>query len=153
MRALVQRVRQASVAVDGRIVGEIGSGCVVLLGFGGTDSSAMIGGPAWAKFMQKLLGLRLFPDASGPINASLADHGGGVLVVSQFTLYADVRKGRRPSFSDAARPDEARMLYDAFVADLRRSWPDVAEGVFGADMDVSLVNWGPVTIWMDSDQF
>lgn len=153
MRALVQRVRRASVAVDGRIVGEIGPGCAVLLGFGGTDSSGMIGGPAWTKFMQKLLGLRLFPDASGPINASLADHGGGILVVSQFTLYADVRKGRRPSFSDAARPDEARMLYDAFVADLRRSWSDVAEGVFGADMDVSLVNWGPVTIWMDSDQF
>ncbi len=153
MRALVQRVRRASVAVDGRTVGEIGPGYLVLLGFGGADSPDMIGGPVWTKFIQKLLGLRLFPDQGGPINASLSDHGGGILVVSQFTLHADVRKGRRPSFSDAAKPDEARRLYDAFVSDLRGQWPDVASGMFGADMDVSLVNWGPVTIWLDSDHF
>ncbi len=151
MRALVQRVRRASVAVEGQTVGEIGPGYLVLLGFGGADSPAMIGDPVWTKFIQKLLGLRLFPDAGGPINASLTDYGGGILVVSQFTLHADVRKGRRPSFSDAAKPDQAKVLYDAFVSDLRRSWPDVAQGVFGADMDVSLVNWGPVTIWLDSD--
>ena len=152
MRAVLQRVRQASVCVQGRVLGEIGPGLVVLIGFGGSDALDMVGGPAWTKFMQKLLGLRLFPDAGGPINASLADHGGGVLVVSQFTLYADVRKGRRPSFSKAAQPEAALTLYTSFVADLRRQWPLVAEGEFGADMDVSLVNWGPVTIWLDSDE-
>ena len=152
MRAVLQRVRSASVSVEGRIVGEIGPGIVVLLGFGGSDEPGMIGGPVWNRFMQKLLGLRLFPDAGGPINASLADHGGGILVVSQFTLYADVKKGRRPSFSKAAQPEAALALYKAFVAELRGQWPQVAEGEFGADMDVSLVNWGPVTIWLDSDE-
>ena len=152
MRAVLQRVRSASVSVEGRIVGEIGPGIVVLLGFGGSDEPGMIGGPVWNRFMQKLLGLRLFPDAGGPINASLADHGGGILVVSQFTLYADVKKGRRPSFSKAAQPETALALYRAFVAELRGQWPQVAEGEFGADMDVSLVNWGPVTIWLDSDE-
>jgi len=153
MRAVLQRVRSASVTVQGRMVGEIGPGIAVLLGFGGSDDPDMVGGPVWNKFMQKVLGLRLFPDAGGPINASLADHGGAVLVVSQFTLYADVRKGRRPSFSKAAQPEAALTLYKSFVADLRRQWPHVAEGEFGADMDVSLVNWGPVTIWLDSDEF
>jgi D-aminoacyl-tRNA deacylase len=152
MRAVLQRVRSASVSIEGRSVGEIGPGLVVLIGFGGSDEPGMAGGPLWNKFMHKLLGLRLFPDAGGPINASLADHGGGILVVSQFTLYADVRKGRRPSFSKAAQPESALFLYKAFVADLRRQWPQVAEGEFGADMDVSLVNWGPVTIWLDSDE-
>ncbi len=152
MRAVLQRVRSASVSVEGRIVGEIGPGIVALLGFGGSDEPGMIGGPVWNRFMQKLLGLRLFPDAGGPINASLADHGGGILVVSQFTLYADVKKGRRPSFSKAAQPETALALYRAFVAELRGQWPQVAEGEFGADMDVALVNWGPVTIWLDSDE-
>ena len=152
MRAVLQRVRSASVSVEGRIVGEIGPGIVVLLGFGGSDEPGMIGGPVWNRFMQKLLGLRLFPDAGGPINASLADHGGGILVVSQFTLYADVKKGRRPSFSKAAQPETALALYRAFVAELRGQWPQVAEGEFGADMDVALVNCGPVTIWLDSDE-
>ena len=152
MRAVLQRVRSASVSVEGRIVGEIGPGIVVLLGFGGSDEPGMIGGPVWNRFMQKLLGLRLFPDAGGPINASLADHAGGILVVSQFTLYADVKKGRRPSFSKAAQPETALALYRAFVAELRGQWPQVAEGEFGADMDVALVNWGPVTIWLDSDE-
>lgn len=152
MRAVLQRVRTASVSVEGRIIGEIGPGIVVLLGFGGSDGFGMIGGPVWNRFMQKLLGLRLFPDAGGPINASLADHGGGILVVSQFTLYADVKKGRRPSFSKAAQPEAALALYKAFVDELRGQWPQVAEGEFGADMDVSLVNWGPVTIWLDSDE-
>ena len=151
MRAVLQRVRSASVSVEARVVGEIGPGIVVLLGFGGSNGPGMIGGPVWSRFMQKLLGLRLFPDAGGPINASLADHGGGILVVSQFTLYADVKKGRRPSFSKAAQPETALALYKAFVAELRGQWPQVAEGEFGADMDVSLVNWGPVTIWLDSD--
>jgi D-tyrosyl-tRNA(Tyr) deacylase len=152
MRAVLQRVRSACVRVQGRTVGEIGPGVVVLLGFGGNDTPDMAGGPVWNRFMQKLLGLRLFPDAGGPINASLADHGGGILVVSQFTLYADVKKGRRPSFSKAAPPEAALALYTSFVADLRREWPNVAEGEFGADMDVSLANWGPITIWLDSDE-
>ncbi len=152
MRAVLQRVRQASVSVQGRIVGEIGPGLVVLVGFGGSDTPDMAGGAAWNKFVQKILALRLFPDAGGPINASLAEHGGGILVVSQFTLYADVKKGRRPSFSKASPPEAALFLYTSFVAELRRQWPQVAEGEFGADMDVSLVNWGPVTIWLDSDE-
>jgi D-tyrosyl-tRNA(Tyr) deacylase len=152
MRAVLQRVRSASVTVHGRVLGEIGPGLVVLVGFGGSDEPGMVHGPVWDRFMKKLLGLRLFPDAGGPINASLADHGGGILVVSQFTLYADVKRGRRPSFSKAAQPEVALNLYTAFVADLRRQWPHVAEGEFGADMDVSLVNWGPVTIWLDSDE-
>jgi D-tyrosyl-tRNA(Tyr) deacylase len=152
MRTVLQRVRSASVTVHGRVLGEIGPGLVVLVGFGGSDEPGMVQGPVWDRFMKKLLGLRLFPDAGGPINASLADHGGGILVVSQFTLYADVKKGRRPSFSKAAQPEVALNLYTAFVADLRRQWPQVAEGEFGADMEVSLVNWGPVTIWLDSDE-
>jgi D-tyrosyl-tRNA(Tyr) deacylase len=152
MRALLQRVRSASVSIQGRSVGEIGPGLVVLIGFGGGDEPGMVGGPLWTRFMQKLLGLRLFPDAGGPINASLAEHGGGILVVSQFTLYADLKKGRRPSFSKAAQPDIALFLYKSFVTELRRQWPQVAEGEFGADMDVSLVNWGPVTLWLDSDE-
>ena len=152
MRAVLQRVRQASVCVQGRVLGEIGPGLVVLVGFGGSDEPGMVGGPVWTKFMHKLLGLRLFPDGGGPINASLADLGGGILVVSQFTLYADVKKGRRPSFSKAAQPETALALYRAFVAELRGQWPQVAEGEFGADMDVALVNWGPVTIWLDSDE-
>jgi D-tyrosyl-tRNA(Tyr) deacylase len=152
MRAVVQRVREARVRVSGETVGEIGPGYVLLIGFGVDDSPTMIGGPVWTRFLRKILDLRLFPDSQGPINQSLADHGGQILVVSQFTLYADVRKGRRPSFSLAARPDEARAMYDALVADLSRLWPGVAQGVFGADMDVHLVNWGPVTILLDSDQ-
>jgi D-tyrosyl-tRNA(Tyr) deacylase len=152
MRAVLQRVREASVTVEGRVTGRIGPGLVVLIGFGGSDAAGMEGGPLWAKFLRKLLDLRLFPDASGPINASLADHGGGILVVSQFTLYADVKKGRRPSFSGALEPGAARALYAAFVSDLGRQWPDVACGEFGADMDVSLVNWGPVTILLDSEE-
>lgn len=152
MRAVLQRVRQASVRIQGRTVGEIGPGLVVLVGFGGSDEPGMVGGPVWNRFVQKLLGLRLFPDSGGPINASLADHGGGILVVSQFTLYADVKKGRRPSFFKAAHPDAALAMYRSFVADLRSQWPQVAEGEFGADMDLSLINWGPVTIWLDSDE-
>lgn len=152
MRAVLQRVRSARVTVGGRVTGEIGPGLLVFIGFGRNDEPGMAGGASWNRFLRKILDLRLFPDEGGPINSSLADHGGGILAVSQFTLYADVRKGRRPSFSSAAPPEAARALYSSFVADLRNHWPDVAEGEFGADMDVSLVNWGPVTIWLDSDE-
>jgi D-tyrosyl-tRNA(Tyr) deacylase len=152
MRAVLQRVRRASVSVQGRVLGEIGPGLVALVGFGGGDEPGMVGGPVWNRFMRKIVDLRLFPDAGGPINASLGEHGGEILVVSQFTLYADVKKGRRPSFSRAAQPKAALALYESFVAELRRQWPAVAEGEFGADMDVSLVNWGPVTVWLDSGE-
>lgn len=151
MRAVLQRVRRAEVLVAGQIVAEIDTGYLVLLGFGGHDDPGMIGSPLWNKMLDKLTALRLFPDAAGPINAPL-DIKDGILVVSQFTLYADTRKGRRPSFAAAAQPETARVLFDAFVADLRQRWPRVGQGVFGADMDVSLVNWGPVTIWLDSEQ-
>lgn len=150
MRAVVQRVRRASVTVGRTVCGEIGPGYVLLLGFGGDDALSMRGGAVWTRFLRKIVDVRLFPDTDGPINAGLAEHGGGILVVSQFTLYADLRKGRRPSFAGASRPEDARELYTAFVTDLRLLWPNVAEGVFGADMDVSLVNWGPVTICLDS---
>lgn len=151
MRAVLQRVRQASVSVAGSVISGIGPGYLILVGFGEGDHPDMIGGPVWRRFLQKILDLRLFPDAASPINMSLRDHGGEVLLVSQFTLYADVRKGRRPSFSGAARSETAQILYDAFSADLARLWPRVSCGVFGADMDVSLVNWGPVTLCLDSD--
>ena len=153
MRAVLQRVRSASVSVEGRIVGEIGPGIVVLLGFGGSDEPGMIGGSVWNRFMQKLLGLRLFPDGGGPINASLADHGGGILVVSQFTLYADTRKGNRPSFVEAARPEQAEPLYEDLVRRLRLALGDrrVGCGVFGAEMKVRLLNDGPVTIELRTD--
>jgi D-tyrosyl-tRNA(Tyr) deacylase len=151
MRAVLQRVRRASVSTDGRMIAEIGPGYLILVGFGTADHTDMIGGPVWNRFLQKILDLRLFPDAGGSMNVSLRDHDGEILLVSQFTLHADVRKGRRPSFSGAARPETARILYDAFGADLTRLWPGVSCGVFGADMDVSLVNWGPVTICLDSD--
>lgn len=151
MRAVLQRVRRASVSVDGRIVAEIGAGYLVLIGFGGTDHPDMIDTPLWTRFLQKIPELRLFPGQAGPIDVSLRDHGGDILLVSQFTLYADARKGRRPSFSGAARPETARILYDAFAAGLSQLWPRVSCGVFGADMDVSLVNWGPVTLCLDSE--
>ena len=152
MRAILQRVRQAQVKVAEEIVTSIGSGYVLLIGFGGDDHPAMVNEPVWNRFLKKILNLRLFPDRDGPINKSLIDQGGEILVVSQFTLYAEIKKGRRPSFSGAAQPKEAKALYDAFVTDLARLWPDVVQGIFGADMDVHLINWGPVTIWMDSQE-
>ena len=145
MRAVVQRVRQASVSVDGEAVGAIGRGLVVLLGVGVGD------GERDAEYLaDKVLNLRVFPDDDGVMNRSLLEAAGEVLAVSQFTLYGDVRKGRRPSYIDAAPPEEARRLYEYFVARLRAATPGVAEGVFRAMMDVSLVNEGPVTILLDS---
>ncbi|NLV96093.1 MAG: D-tyrosyl-tRNA(Tyr) deacylase [Desulfovibrionales bacterium] len=152
MRAVLQRVRQAQVKVAGKIVASIGPGYVLLIGFGRDDHPAMVGGPVWNRFLKKILDLRLFPDDSGPINQSLEDQDGAILVVSQFTLYADIKKGRRPSFSKAARPEEAKTMYHAFIADLTKLWPKVEQGIFGADMDIELTNWGPVTIWIDSQE-
>ena len=145
VRAVVQRVSEASVRVDGEPVGEIGPGLVVLLGVGRED------GQTDAEYLaDKVLNLRIFPDESGQMNRSVLDVGGGLLVVSQFTLLGDVRRGRRPSYGEAAPPEEADRLYGHFVDQLRPSGLPVATGVFRAMMDVSLVNQGPVTILLDS---
>jgi len=144
MRVVIQRVSQASVTVEGRVVGAIGRGFLVLLGVTHGDGPEQV---AW--MAAKIAGLRLFADDQGRFNRSALDVGGEVLVVSQFTLYADARKGRRPSFTDAAPPEIAEPLIERFIADLRAQGISVANGVFRAEMQVALVNDGPVTIWID----
>lgn len=144
MRAVIQRVAHASVTVDEETVGQIGEGLLVLIGIGHED------GEADAKaIVDKMLGLRIFPDDEKRMNRSVIDVGGSVLVVSQFTLLADVRKGRRPSFTSAAPPDRADALVDEIVGLIRRSGVPVETGSFGAMMDVELLNAGPVTIVVD----
>jgi len=145
VRALIQRVTEAAVTVAGQEVGRIGPGLLVLLGVGQTDTDADI-----AYLAPKIANLRIFEDAEGKMNRSLLDFGGSVLLVSQFTLYADTRKGRRPSFTDAAPPERAAGLVAACAAALRAQGVPVATGVFQASMQVALVNDGPVTIWIDS---
>lgn len=144
MRVLLQRVSRAAVRVDGRTTGEIARGFCLLVGFthGDTDAHCV-----W--MADKVTGLRLFADAEGKMNLGLDDVGGAVLVVSQFTLYGDAAKGRRPSFVDAARPEVAVPLYERFVSLLRERGLTVATGEFGAMMDVELVNDGPVTLWLE----
>ena len=179
MRLLLQRVSQARVEVEEAgaraTVGSIGLGLLVLAGFGKADTLALPGGRAWRTMTEKLLDMRIFPDEAGKLNLSLRDvalagqvetphapshhvfpahPAGGLLLVSQFTLYADSRRGRRPSFSDAAPPETARTLYDQLVRDLATSAPGpFAQGVFGAEMHLSFTNWGPVTILLDSADF
>jgi D-aminoacyl-tRNA deacylase len=145
MRAVVQRVSSASVAVEGRVVGQIGPGLLVLLGVAVNDAPTDAGYLA-----EKIAGLRIFEDAAGKMNLSVADAGGAVLAVSQFTLYGDVRRGKRPSFDDAARPERARELYEYFVAQIEQRGLHCETGQFQAMMSVSLVNEGPVTILLDS---
>ncbi|MBI3089430.1 MAG: D-tyrosyl-tRNA(Tyr) deacylase [Candidatus Tectomicrobia bacterium] len=145
MRAVVQRVREAAVTVDGRVVGRIGKGLLVLLGVGQSDAE----GDA-AYLLDKVLNLRIFEDEMGKMNRSLLDCGGAMLVISQFTLYGDARKGRRPSFVEAAPPAPGKVLYERFVALARARGIETAAGEFGAMMEVSLVNYGPVTILLDS---
>ncbi len=147
MRAVLQRVRSGAVRVDGEIVGAIDHGFVILVGVGHGD------GEAQAQWLaRKIAGLRVFEDADGKFNLSLLDVGGGCLVVSQFTLYADARKGRRPSFTDAAPPEVAEPLIARFADMLRQAGVQrVAMGVFGARMQVEIHNDGPVTIWLDTD--
>ena len=141
MRIVIQRVSEASVSVESQIVGEIGPGYVALVGITHSD------GPQQAEWLaRKVAGLRLFEDEQGRTNRSLADVNGTVLVVSQFTLYADARKGRRPSFTNAASPEQAEPLIEYFVERLRAEGAPVATGVFRAHMQVSLVNDGPVTL-------
>ena len=141
MKAVLQRVREARVEIDGDVVGRIGIGLLVLLCAEREDTDAV-----GDRLLAKLLKLRVFADEAGRMNRSVQDVGGGLLIVSQFTLAADVRGGNRPSFTQAAAPDEGRRLYDRFVAQARLAHPVVETGVFAADMQVHLVNDGPVTI-------
>jgi len=145
MRALLQRSLAASVRVDGETVGAIDRGLVVLVGVTHEDTEADA-----AYLAEKTAGLRIFEDEEGKMNLSIADVGGSVLSVSQFTLYGDARKGRRPNFMAAARPDAAFALYERYNAMLREKGLTVETGRFGEMMEVSLVNWGPVTLWLDS---
>ena len=144
MRILLQRVSRAEVRVDGRVTGRIERGFVLLVGFTNGD-----GEDALAWMADKVVGLRLFGDAEDKMNLALADVGGALLVVSQFTLYGDAAKGRRPSFIDAARPEVAISLYERFLALLRERAVEVETGEFGAMMEVELVNDGPVTLWLE----
>lgn len=149
MRALIQRVSRASVTVDGRVTGSCGKGLCILLGVGRTDTEQVA-----ERLWGKASGLRIFDDADGKTNLSLSDVGGEVLVVSQFTLYANCRRGRRPSFIEAAPPDLGRALYERFceLAEASLGKERVGRGIFGADMQVELVNDGPFTIWLDTDE-
>lgn len=144
MRAVLQRVSRAKVTVDGEITGEIGKGLLILLGVGGSDTEA---GAVY--LVEKISNLRIFDDEDGKMNRSLLDVAGGLLVVSQFTLYADTRKGRRPSYIGAAEPEMANRLYEFFVAEARKQIDNVQTGRFQAMMDVELVNDGPVTIILE----
>lgn len=146
MRAVVQRVSEAGVAVKGAVIGRCRRGLLVLLGIGEGDGPAEV-----EQLWSKIYKLRIFPDGDKPTGVSLADIGGSVLVVSQFTLYADCHKGNRPSFTAAGNPDESRRLYELFLQRVRQDIPDAAAGEFGADMQVSLVNDGPFTICLDTD--
>ena len=147
MRAVIQRVSEARVRVDGTVVGEIGAGLVVLVAVGRDDA---LGTPA--AMADKIVHLRIFNDDQGKMNRSLADTRGGILAVSQFTLYGDARGQRRPSFMGAAPPDAGKAGYEEFVAELRKRGITVATGIFQAHMAVELVNDGPVTILLDSDK-
>src|SRR6266540_7386743 len=146
MRAVIQRVSAASVMVDGAVVGQIGRGLLVLLGVGASDSGAEA-----SLLAEKIAHIRIFSDEEGRFNHSLLDVAGSALVVSQFTLYADTRRGRRPGFTDAAPPETAVPLYERFVETLDEIGIETAKGRFGSAMEVELVNDGPFTIWLDSE--
>ncbi len=145
MIGLLQRVSEARVQVAGEVVGGIGPGLLVLVGVQRDDTEART-----ERLLERLLGYRVFADESGRMNRSLREVGGGLLLVPQFTLAADTRKGARPSFSSAAPPDLGRRLFDYLVACAQAAHPQVATGVFGADMQVALVNEGPVTFWLET---
>ena len=143
MIGLLQRVTEASVRVEGVIIGQINRGLMVLIGVEKNDTEAQAD-----RLLERLLGYRVFPDSEDKMNLSLKDIGGGLLLVPQFTLPADTKKGMRPSFSSASPPDQGQQLFDYLVARARSEHSDVATGLFGADMRVSLVNDGPVTFWL-----
>lgn len=147
MRFVIQRVKEASVRANGRMTGKIGKGYLVLIGVSENDTEQTAD-----KIIRKMIGLRIFEDANGKTNLSLADVSGSLLLVSQFTLYANCRKGNRPSFVEAGSPEKAEALYEYIIRECRKSVPKSETGIFGADMDVSLVNDGPFTILLDSDR-
>ena len=147
MRAVVQRVTKATVSVEDKIIGAIGTGLLVLLGVSKTDTASSAD-----YLVEKLLGLRVFEDEQGKMNLNVREAGGALLVVSQFTLLGDVRRGKRPSFDDAARPEQAKALYEYVVARIREQDTECSTGEFQAKMQVSLINDGPVTILIDSDK-
>ncbi len=147
MRAIIQRVTSASVSIEGSVVGEIEKGFLILLGVGQDDNE-----PEVERLWSKIFKMRIFDDAEGKTNLSLADVSGSILVVSQFTLYANCKRGNRPSFTEAGAPDKAERLYEAFVERAKRDVNRVETGRFGADMNVSLVNDGPFTIILDTDR-
>lgn len=146
MKFVIQRVTEANVKVDGKIIGEISKGFMVLIGVGQDDTKAIAD-----KMIKKLVGLRIFEDENGKTNLSLADVDGQLLLISQFTLYANCKKGYRPSFIEAGAPDMASEMYEYIISECKKSVPVVERGIFGADMKVSLVNDGPFTIILDSD--
>ena len=147
MKLVIQRVTEASVEVDGEIIGQIGKGFLVLIGVGEHDTKEIAD-----QYVKKLLGLRIFEDEQGKTNLSLADVNGELLLVSQFTLYANCKKGNRPSFVRAGKPEHANQLYEYIIEQTRQSVSNVQTGIFGADMKVSLVNDGPFTIMLDSEE-
>lgn len=147
MKFVIQRVTHASCTVDEKITGEIAGGFLVLIGISNIDTAQIAD-----KMVKKLLGLRIFEDAQGKTNLSLQDVNGGLLLISQFTLYADCRKGNRPSFINAGNPKLANELYEYIIARCREQIPDTACGIFGADMKISLLNDGPFTIVLDSEE-
>ena len=147
MRFVIQRVTEASVTIDGDISGKIGKGYLVLIGVADTDTKEIAD-----KMIRKMIGLRIFEDEQGKTNLSLADVDGGLLLVSQFTLYANCKRGNRPSFIEAGKPDMANEMYEFIIEKCRESVDEVQTGEFGADMKVQLLNDGPFTILLDSDQ-
>ncbi len=147
MKFVIQRVKEAKVEVDGKVTGEIGTGFLVLIGIADGDTRAEAD-----RLVKKMIGLRIFADGDGKMNLSSADVCGAFLLVSQFTLYADCRKGNRPSFTRAAKPQQANDLYEYIIEKCRESGRQVECGIFGADMKVSLVNDGPFTVILDSEE-
>ena len=147
MRFVIQRVKEASVQVNGESVGSIKKGYLVLIGVSDTDTETVAD-----KLVKKMIGLRIFEDENGKTNLSLADVGGSLLLVSQFTLYANCRKGNRPSFTEAGAPDRAEALYRYIIDECKKSVPEVQTGIFGAEMEVGLINDGPFTILLDSEK-
>lgn len=147
MRFVIQRVSHASVTIDGEVRGEIGKGFMVLIGIGMEDDEKIAD-----KLVQKLVNMRIFEDENGKTNLALKDVGGELLLISQFTLYADCKKGNRPSFTKAGKPDEAERLYQYIIEKCREEIPVVKQGEFGADMKVELLNDGPFTVILDSEE-
>ena len=147
MKFVIQRVTDANVSVDGKVVGKIGKGVMVLIGIAGTDTVEIAD-----KMIKKLIGMRIFEDENGKTNLALKDVGGELLLISQFTLYSDCKKGNRPSFVNAGAPDMADEMYQYIISQCKKEIDVVEKGIFGADMKVSLVNDGPFTIVLDSDE-